>query len=153
MIYNDKHWRAFFHAIGDPDWSKDAMFASMRSRTENIGVVLAKVAEVMEQRSTDDWMALLREAQIPAMPIASLADLLVDPHLVQTGFWEECESDAGRLRFPGIPTRFSGTPGAIGDPGPALGADSRAILAEAGLTESQIDALIESGAARLPRSA
>ena len=64
----------------------------------------------------------------------SLTDLLDDQHLVETGFWQERDTDAGRLRFPGIPTSFSETPGAIGDPGPALGGDSRAVLAEAGLT-------------------
>src|SRR3546814_11206255 len=42
MIYNDKHWRAFFAALGDPEWSRDPIFASMRSRTENIGAVLAR---------------------------------------------------------------------------------------------------------------
>jgi crotonobetainyl-CoA:carnitine CoA-transferase CaiB-like acyl-CoA transferase len=149
MIYNDKHWRAFFHAIGDPEWSQDSMFASMRSRTENIGAVLAKVAEVMEQRTTDEWMEVLRAAQIPAMAIASLTDLLDDPHLVQTGFWEQRDTDEGTLRFPGIPTNFSGTPGQIGDPGPALGADSQSVLAEAGFTEDQIAAMINSGAVRL----
>ena len=36
------------------------------------------------------------------------------------GFWQERETEAGRLRYPGIPTTFSETPGAIGDPGPVL---------------------------------
>lgn len=153
MIYNDKHWRAFFHAIGDPEWSKDPMFASMRTRTQNIGKVLAQVAEVMEQRTTDEWMVLLREAQIPAMAIASLTDLLHDPHLVETGFWQERETEEGMLRFPGIPTSFSATPGAIGEPGPALGADSRAILDEAGFDSAAIDALIGTGAVRLAEPA
>lgn len=150
MIYNDKHWRSFFHALGDPEWTRDPMFASMRSRTENIGTVLTKLAEVMRERTTDEWLALLRAAEVPAMAIATPADLLHDPHLEATGFWNERESEFGRLRFPGIPTRFSATPGAIGDPGPALGADSRAILAEAGLAPAAIDALLASGAARAP---
>lgn len=150
MIYNDKHWRAFFHAIGDPEWSTDPMFQSMRSRTENIGVVLAKVAEVLEQRSTAEWLALFRDAEIPAMAIASLTDLLDDPHLVETGFWQVRETEAGTLRYPGIPTRFSETPGEIGDPGPALGADSETILTEAGLDAAAIAALAASGAVRLP---
>lgn len=148
MIYNDKHWRSFFRAIGDPEWTRDPMFASMRSRTENIGAVLARLAEVMRERTTGEWLALFREAEVPAMAIASPGDLLHDPHLEQTGFWNERDSEFGRLRFPGIPTRFSGTPGAIGDPGPALGADSRSVLAEAGLDAATIDALLESGAAR-----
>src|SRR3546814_14622751 len=70
MIYNDKHWRAFFAALGDPEWSRDPIFASMRSRTENIGAVLARLATVMEQRTTDEWLELMRKAEIPATPIA-----------------------------------------------------------------------------------
>lgn len=148
MIYNDKHWRAFFAALGDPEWSKDPMFASMGSRTRNIEVVLGRVADAMAERTTDEWLALLREAHIPAMAIASPQDLLHDRHLVETGFWQPRETSAGALRFPGIPTTFSDTPGAIGDPGPALGADTRAILSEAGLDDAAIEALIDSGAAR-----
>jgi crotonobetainyl-CoA:carnitine CoA-transferase CaiB-like acyl-CoA transferase len=147
MIYNDKHWRAFFKAIGDPPWSADPMFASMRSRTERIGDVLARLASVMEERTTGEWLELFRVAEIPAMAINSLEDLLQDPHLVETGFWQARDTEAGALRFPGIPTGFSATPGAIGDPGPPLGRDTRALLAEAGLTSAAIEALVESGAA------
>jgi crotonobetainyl-CoA:carnitine CoA-transferase CaiB-like acyl-CoA transferase len=149
MIYNDKHWKSFFHALGDPEWSGDCMFASMRSRTENIGTVLAKLAQVMEERTTAEWMELFRLAEIPAMAIATTADLLDDPHLVETGFWTARETDAGALRFPGIPTNFLGTPGAIGDPGPALGADSRVILGEAGLDDAAIEAMVASGAVKV----
>jgi crotonobetainyl-CoA:carnitine CoA-transferase CaiB-like acyl-CoA transferase len=146
MIYNDKHWEAFFKALGRPGWSADPIFSSMRSRTQNIGTVLAKLAEVMEERGTEEWLELFRRAQIPAMAIASPTDLLHDRHLMETGFWEERETEAGKLRFPGIPTAFSATPGAIGDPGPSLGADSVAILREGGLTEAEIAAMMDSGA-------
>ncbi|MFB0872188.1 MULTISPECIES: CaiB/BaiF CoA transferase family protein [unclassified Sphingobium] len=146
MIYNDKHWRAFFAELGDPEWSRDPIFASMRSRTQNIGTVLARVAQVMATRTTDEWMALLRRAEIPATPIATLTDLLDDPHLAQTGFWDERATEMGAMRFPGIPTRFSATPGAIGDPGPALGGDSEAVMREAGFAEAEIAALKASGA-------
>jgi len=142
MIYNDKHWRAFFAALGNPEWSRDPMFTSMRSRTQNIDAVLARLAQVMEGRTTGEWSALFREFEIPAMAINRTEDLLDDPHLLATGFWERRETADGTLRFPGIPTRFSATPGAIGAPGPALGEDSRAVLAEAGLSVSEIDALL-----------
>lgn len=146
MIYNDKQWQAFFRELGDPEWSRDPMFASMRSRTENITTVLAQVAQVLETRTSAEWMDLFRRAEIPATPIASLQDLLHDPHLVETGFWQTAETDMGTLRYPGIPTAFSQTPGAIGDPGPALGADSATILAEAGYSEEEVAVLTASGA-------
>ncbi|WP_298197682.1 CoA transferase [Novosphingobium sp.] len=146
MIYNDKQWQAFFRELGDPDWSRDPMFASLRSRTENITTVLARVGEVLATRSTAAWMELFRRAEIPATPIASLEQLLHDPHLEQTGFWQERETELGTVRFPGIPTRFSDTPGAIGDPGPRRGADNAAVLAEAGFDADEIAALTASGA-------
>lgn len=146
MIYNDKQWQAFFRELGNPPWSQDPMFASLRSRTENISEVLASVARELATRSTAEWMDLFRRAEIPATPIASMEQLLHDPHLVETGFWQERETEAGTLRYPGIPTTFSETPGAIGDPGPVLGADNMAVLAEAGLTPDEIEALVASGA-------
>src|SRR3546814_13461865 len=81
MCDNDQDWRAVFAARGDPEWSRDPIFASMRSRTENIGAVLARLATVMEQRTTDEWLELMRKAEIPATPIASPSDLLHDPQL------------------------------------------------------------------------
>ncbi|WP_353204849.1 CoA transferase [Sphingomonas sp.] len=146
MIYNDKHWRAFFAALGDPEWSKDEMFASIGNRTRNIAVVLDRVAEVLLERTSADWLEVFRNANIPAMAIASTQDLLHDRHLVETGFWVERATEAGALRYPGIPTAFSATPGEIGEPAPTLGGDSRAILAEAGLEEAAIDALVACGA-------
>jgi crotonobetainyl-CoA:carnitine CoA-transferase CaiB-like acyl-CoA transferase len=144
MIYNDKQWRAFFKLIGNPAWSSDPMFASMTSRTENIGAVLGRLGDVIAARTTADWMDLFADAEIPAMPIMSTQDLLSDPHLEATGFWHRAESGLGPVQMPGIPTRFSVTPGAIGDPGPALGADSEVILREAGFSDAEIATLVES---------
>ncbi|RVQ65693.1 CoA transferase [Croceicoccus ponticola] len=153
MIYNDRHWQNFFDALGNPEWSKDPMYVSMRTRSQNIGQVLAKVAEVLETRSTEDWVELFRKAQIPATAIASLTDLLHDPHLDQTGFWDERDTPMGTIRFPGIPTSFSDTPGAIGDPGPALAGDSAAVLHDCGFTDEEIRDLIASGAVQQDESA
>lgn len=138
MIYNDKHWRAFFAELGEPEWSKDSIFASMRSRTENIVKVLGIVADVLRGQPTAYWLDLFRRAEIPAMQIASLSELRHDPHLEATGFWVERETENGTLRFPGIPTRFSETPGEIGAPGPVLGADNVAILRTIGKSDDEI---------------
>jgi crotonobetainyl-CoA:carnitine CoA-transferase CaiB-like acyl-CoA transferase len=146
MIYNDKQWRSFFGLIGNPAWTNDPMFESMTSRTHNIVAVLAKVGDVIATRTTAAWVDAFRVAEIPAMPIYSTQDLLNDPHLEATHFWHRAESDVGPVRMPGIPTKFSATPGAIGDPGPGLGANSTSILEEAGFSVADIETLLESGA-------
>ena len=148
MIYTDQHWRAFFAAIGHPEWSKDPMFADISSRTRNISAVLAELGAVLAQRTNAEWMEVLTEAQIPAMPIKSLTDLLDDPHLADAGFWVERDTPDGHTRFPAIPTDFSATPGEIGDPAPAHGADGAAVLTEAGFDAARIDALRQAGALR-----
>lgn len=148
MIYTDQHWRAFFDAIGNPDWSTDPMFADISARTRNISAVLGKLGAILAERTTDEWMAVMTEAQIPAMPIKSLTDLIDDPHLADTGFWVQRDTPDGHVRFPAIPTDFSATPGEIGDPGPSHGADGAAILADAGFAAERIDALRQSGALR-----
>ncbi len=146
MIYTDQHWRSFFDAIGNPDWSKDPMFESITSRTHNIGLVLGRLADVFATRTNDEWMKVLTAAHVPAMPIMSLSDLLSDPHLIEANFWVSRETADGAARYPGIPTSFSHTPGEIGDPGPAHGADGEAVLLGAGFSHEAVDALKSSGA-------
>ena len=138
MIYTDRQWRAFFEALGNPEWSQDPAFASLRARTENIAVVLGRLAAVLETRTTDSWMALFEAAGIPAMPIFATSDLLDNPHLEAVGFWHARDSAGARVRLSGIPTRFSETPGAVGEPGPGLGEHGPAILAELGYAPADI---------------
>lgn len=146
MIYTDRHWRVFFEAIGNPGWASDAMFGSIGERTRNIGAVLGRLSDILKDRTTEQWMILFRKIEIPAMPIMSPADLLSDPHLEEVGFWDARETGDGALRFPGIPTRFSETPGAIGEPGPALGADAAEVLADYGFADDEVRSLSDSGA-------
>ncbi len=142
MIYTDRQWRAFFDALGHPVWSRDPAFASLRARTENIGMVLGRLADVLRGRTTEAWMALFEAAGIPAMPIFSTADLLENPHLDAVGFWQERETEHGPVRLSGIPTRFSRTPGAVGEPGPALGAHGREILDELGYSKAEAEMIL-----------
>jgi crotonobetainyl-CoA:carnitine CoA-transferase CaiB-like acyl-CoA transferase len=146
MIYTDQHWRAFFDAVGNPDWSRDEIFATITSRTHNITEVLGRLADLLVTRTNAEWMEVLTKAQVPAMPIKSLGDLLDDPHLADAGFWVERDSPDGKMRFPAIPTDFSKTPGEIGDPAPALGKDGESVLAAAGWGSAEIQALKDSGA-------
>lgn len=140
MIYNDRQWRSFFDAIGNPDWSTDPMFASLTTRTQNIGAVLGRLAETIATRTTEEWMVLFNKAECPAMPILSLDDLMHDPHLEATGFWHEADTPFGRVRMPGGIPHFSASPGAPGAPGTALGEDTIAVLREAGFDDAEIGA-------------
>jgi len=151
LIYNDKQWRSFFAAIGDPERpERDARFASHRSRAEHIDAVYEEVARILRQRTTAEWRALLDAADVPNMPMHSPSDLLADPHHAATGFVRTVDHPTeGRLRVPRSPTRWSATPTAPDpSPAPALGEHTLEVLRELGYAEADIQTLLQSGACR-----
>lgn len=153
LIYNDKHWHNFFALIGRPELADDPRFRGHGARAAHIGEVYAFVADVVRQRATDDWLADLARADIPAARLHAIEDLLDDEHLAATGFIRAQDHPTeGRLRTPAPLGRYAGTPTAIRRPAPALGQHSRELLAEAGYDEAAIDALFARGAALSPDS-
>jgi crotonobetainyl-CoA:carnitine CoA-transferase CaiB-like acyl-CoA transferase len=52
------------------------------------------------------------------------------------GFFQTVDTAHGPVRFPGVPTWFSRTPGRVAGGAPALGADTTQVLKELGLPRS-----------------
>lgn len=147
LIYNDKQWNRFVAIAGAPPVLCDARFATLESRSRHIDDVYAAIGDVMPFRRTDDWLRAFREAGIPAVALKSLKELMHDPHLEETGFFESRQTKEGPLRFPGIPTWFSRTPGRIREAGPLLGEHTVAVLREAGFAPEEIASYLRDGAA------
>ncbi|GBE63868.1 CoA transferase [Mycobacterium sp. MFM001] len=128
LIYNDKHWSAFVDAVR-PAWA-NSRYATLESRARQIDAVYALLAETLAERTTEEWLKLFRELEIPAAPLGTPADLFDSPHLNAAGFFETVDTPHGPVRFPGVPTWFSRTPGRVAGPAPQLGADTAEVLAE-----------------------
>jgi crotonobetainyl-CoA:carnitine CoA-transferase CaiB-like acyl-CoA transferase len=131
LIYNDKHWAAFMDAV-QPAWASD-LYVTLEQRADQIDTVYALLAETLAQRTTREWLELFRELEIPAAALSSPAALFDDPHLNAVGFFETVDTPHGPVRFPGVPTWFSRTPGRVAGPAPELGADTAEVLEELGL--------------------
>ncbi|HEY9263138.1 MAG TPA: CoA transferase [Mycobacterium sp.] len=131
LIYNDKHWNAFIAAV-QPPWASD-LYATLEMRAHQIDAVYGLVAETLAERTTDEWLELFGELEIPAAPLNTPDSLFDNPHLNAVGLFETVDTPHGKVRFPGVPTWFSRTPGKVHGPAPELGADTATVLDELGL--------------------
>jgi len=146
----DRHWRAFFAAAGRPELIDDPRFCTRPLRTENHEPLFAIVQELLLTRTTAEWAHDLAEAGVPCMPIKDLEDLIDDPHLADVGFFRMFDHPTeGKLRLMDIPYTLSATPGDIRRLPPRIGEHSREVLAEAGFSDAEIDAMAKAGVTEL----
>jgi crotonobetainyl-CoA:carnitine CoA-transferase CaiB-like acyl-CoA transferase len=132
LIYNDKQWSAFVGAV-QPPWASDPAFATLELRARKIDTVYALIAGTLAQRTTQQWLELFRALDIPAAPLRTPAELFNNPHLNAVGMFETVDTPLGPVRFPGVPTWFSRTPGRVAGGAPQLGANTQEVLEELGL--------------------
>ena len=131
LIYNDKHWSLFVEAV-KPAWVDDQM-ATLGQRAKQIDRVYGLLAQTFLERTTQEWLDLLRELGVPAAPLRTPDELFDNPHLNAVGFFETVDSPRGKIRFPGVPTTFSATPGWVRGPAPELGEHTNEVREEFGL--------------------
>ena len=135
----------FFEAIGRPELKDDARFCSVTARVANVAAYFQVRAEGLAQRTTAEWLEILRAREIPAMRVNAVEDLFSDPHLAEVGLieWQTHHSE-GAVRALRAPTVFSEGMPALRDT-PVQGEDGRAILAELGYSDDEIAALGTNG--------
>jgi crotonobetainyl-CoA:carnitine CoA-transferase CaiB-like acyl-CoA transferase len=145
LPYNDGQWRRFFQAIGKSHVvEKDPRFTDISARTANIDALYEILGEELKLRTTDEWLDLLQQHDIPCVCPHILETLLEDPHLGDIDFFrfEEHPSE-GRIRTMREPSTWSHTaPPPGGRFAPWLGQHTREILVEACYTQTEIDALL-----------
>ena len=128
LVYNDKHWQAFVDDV-KPAWNSPE-FDRLEDRAKQIDRVYGLLGETFATRTTQEWLDLLEQLHIPASPLRTTDELFDNEHLNAIGFFEEMATPQGNMRFPGVPTWFSRTPGKVAGPCPTLGEDTDAVLAE-----------------------
>jgi crotonobetainyl-CoA:carnitine CoA-transferase CaiB-like acyl-CoA transferase len=147
----DAQAHAFFEAIGRPELKADPRFATVAARTANTKDYFALRATALAGRPTAEWLAVFERLDVPAMPYNTIEGLLTDPHLRATGMVAEEEHPTEGPTFAiGAPNILSGGMAPRLPPAQRLGADGRAVLAEAGLDADEIESLAREGALHEP---
>ena len=151
LPYWDNHWNTFCTLSGNPELGKDPRFLSMSLRLENINESYKATGEIIATKTQQEWLDLLGNTKVPMMVVNTLDSLLEDPHLVETGFWQEAEHPTeGLIRMSKPPMNFSKTPAQIRSLAPRLGEHSVEVLIEAGMDKEVVNSMLEAGTLRLP---
>jgi crotonobetainyl-CoA:carnitine CoA-transferase CaiB-like acyl-CoA transferase len=147
LPYSDVQWRRFFEIIDRLDVVEDPRFGTFAGRQRNVQIVWAEIAHQLTLKTNAEWVRLFEPEDIPFSVVNSLEDLLTDPHLVSTNYWQVAEHETeGMLRFPGAPYDFSTTPQELRLLPPTLGRDTNAVLHRFGYSDSDIAGLVACGA-------
>ncbi len=146
--HTDKTWAGLSRATARPDWLEDPRFASVEARETNKAARMALTQESLRADTTAGWMDRLRAEDVPCAPVLRRSEVIDHPQVTTNGTILQLDHPgAGPIRSARPPARFDTH--APDQPAPArgLGADTRAVLAEAGLADGDIAALLASGAA------
>src|SRR6195952_1159135 len=128
IAHSDTQWRKLFAAMGVPQLIDDPRFNSVPARSANIDARYATLTEGMKQRTTAEWLAELRPADIPCGKANRLDELFEDDYLTETNYFERHDHPVeGPVVIPAIPARFSKSPPNVHRPWPTLGQHTREI--------------------------
>lgn len=152
MPYSDQNWSAFLAAVGDSDALADPRFLDLHTRTRNIDALYERLGTHVAKRTTDAWLVLCSELDIPAQRMNRLEDLEDDPHLKAVHHFRKLtDDDMGELLVPSNPIKFDGA-GLEHRLPPRMGADTEEILLACGDDTETIAGLMTAGAVAGRRS-
>ncbi len=146
-VVDAKNWRSLCQLLGHPEWEADARFASPAARMAHTADLEALLEQSFAAADRDTWLQRLREADIPAAPVNSYADVAASEQVWANGYLTEIPDPRyGARRVTGLPWNFSATPGAVQGRAPELNADADSILVECGYSVDDIAQLRSCGA-------
>jgi len=116
--YLDDRWVRFFEAAGYGHVLKEPSFIDKQTRRANMSQMFEVMAKIAPDRTTDEWLDLMKTANVPAMRVNRIDELHTNAQLQASGLMRETEHPTeGRYIEVGMPVRFSATEGG-GAPAP-----------------------------------
>ena len=125
---------------------EDPRYSTYKERTKNITDLYKVCEEVALLKTTDEWMEVLAEENVPCMRVHSLSSVLHDPQISETGFLEQREHPSeGPYMAINNPVKFSRSPAEIDREPPLLGQHNEELLDELGYSKDECKSLSDEG--------
>jgi crotonobetainyl-CoA:carnitine CoA-transferase CaiB-like acyl-CoA transferase len=146
MLPDAVFWSRMCQAIGVDDLIEDPRFVDSRSRYRNMAELIDLIDAALSTKSRDEWGEIFDKAGLIWGPVLGLHEVPQDPHALAIGMFPKVEHpEIGEYRTVNIPMRFATAEVKPQGPAPTLGQHTLQILSSAGLSEADIQALLERG--------
>lgn len=131
MLQTDRFWPDLCKALGIEELEKDTRFESHIARAERPAELIAILDKVFITKTRDEWLKLLDEHGIIAVPVSTYAEVANDPQVLANDYIVEVDHpQAGPIKVVGIPVKLSKTPGEVRTYAPEFGQHTEEVLME-----------------------
>lgn len=149
-IVSDKQWEILCDAFGLDDLAADEAFQTNDGRAAEKDRLLPLIKDVFRRFSKAELMSKLDASGLPFAPITRPDELFDDPHLNAGGGLlpftvTDGERKGTETKLPALPLEMDGSRFGLRLPVPRAGEHSREILAEAGYSTDEIEAMLSAG--------
>ena len=152
-VMRHTEWVALSKAVGRPEWLSDERFQDTAGLEIHKHARLSLTQEALKERTTTEWLTRLQELDVPCAPVLTRKEVLQNAQVKANEILIELDHPfAGRLRQTRSPAAFSENPSEQRRHAPRFAEHTEEVLAEAGLSPDEIDSLIDSGVAILPKN-
>ncbi|NMG17541.1 CaiB/BaiF CoA transferase family protein, partial [Aromatoleum bremense] len=141
--YTPERWRRLCELLGLQHLIDDPRFATSPLRVANRPQMVEALTRVFVTRSTQEWLPVLKDADILCARVATYEDVVRHPQVAANRMIGEVEhATLGTIRMPGFPINSAAENSQPSRPAPACGEDTRAVLLGLGYSVDDIAALL-----------
>ncbi|EAQ28656.1 hypothetical protein NAP1_13693 [Erythrobacter sp. NAP1] len=89
--YVPQHFPYTVGLLGDPQMAAEERFNDVKGIMSAGPELYRRIGELTKMKSTQECLDILREANIPCMKVTDLNEVIDDPHLRESGFFERSQ--------------------------------------------------------------
>ncbi|WP_133492287.1 CaiB/BaiF CoA-transferase family protein [Alcanivorax sp. 24] len=143
--YMEDHWQRLCRAVELPDLAKDERFATSNDRVRNRPAMIDILSTALGGYTGEEARAQLENSGVVCGVVRDYRQVRASADVEATGIFKRVhDGRGGEVEIPGLPFTFAGT-GEVEKPYtlPELGEHTLEVLAQAGFTPEQCQALLE----------
>ncbi len=146
-IGNDTLWKKFCEHVMRQELISNPLFRTNADRTENHSQLSPILSEILQQRTTEQWVQALGNIGVPCGPINAMDKVVTHPQVqAREMITQVAHRITGVVEVPGVPIKLSETPASVDSPAPNLGEHTNEVLtAVLGLSDDEVTALKAEG--------